>query len=108
MKVQCDVCDRNKASVMCCADEAALCLDCDSRVHAANKLATKHQRISLISPMVDCPRCDICQVFLRILPHCDLWNIVFFNCVRQYLDAMSGGIDFLSRASLYFAEACFM
>jgi len=60
MKVQCDVCERNKAAVMCCADEAVLCSDCDTRVHAANKLAIKHQRISLITPS-EAPRCDICQ-----------------------------------------------
>jgi hypothetical protein len=60
MKIQCDVCERNKAAVLCCADEAALCTDCDTRVHAANKLANKHQRIHLLSPS-DAPRCDICQ-----------------------------------------------
>jgi hypothetical protein len=63
MKIQCDVCERNKAAVLCCADEAALCTDCDTRVHAANKLANKHQRIHLMSPS-DAPRCDICQVFV--------------------------------------------
>lgn len=65
MKVQCDVCERNKAAVMCCADEAVLCSDCDTRVHAANKLAIKHQRISLITPS-EAPRCDICQVSLHL------------------------------------------
>lgn len=52
---------------MCCADEAALCSACDQKVHAANKLAGKHQRVPLISgnasgsasPRV--PKCDICQ-----------------------------------------------
>ncbi|CAM6028899.1 unnamed protein product [Sphagnum balticum] len=62
MKIQCDVCDKNKAAVMCCADEAVLCTDCDTRVHAANKLANKHQRIHLM-PASDVPArsCDICQ-----------------------------------------------
>ncbi|CAK9881363.1 unnamed protein product [Sphagnum jensenii] len=60
MKIQCDVCESNKATVICCADEAALCTDCDTRVHAANKLANKHQRVPLMAP-TDAPRCDICQ-----------------------------------------------
>lgn len=63
MKIQCDVCNNNDASVFCVADEAALCDSCDHRVHHANKLAGKHQRFSLIQPS---PKqitvCDICQV----------------------------------------------
>lgn len=54
--------------MLCCADEAALCAACDEEVHAANKLAGKHQRVPLLSdspaasatPAV--PKCDICQV----------------------------------------------
>lgn len=64
MRVQCDVCERNKAAVMCCADEAALCTDCDIRVHAANKLAHKHVRVPLLGA-VESPRCDICQVCVQ-------------------------------------------
>ncbi|KAF2300240.1 hypothetical protein GH714_010937 [Hevea brasiliensis] len=47
MKIQCDVCERAPATVICCADEAALCAKCDIEVHAANKLASKHQRLLL-------------------------------------------------------------
>eukprot|EP00271_Cylindrocystis_brebissonii_P007573 TRINITY_DN21136_c0_g1_i1.p1 TRINITY_DN21136_c0_g1~~TRINITY_DN21136_c0_g1_i1.p1 ORF type:complete len:351 (-),score=74.80 TRINITY_DN21136_c0_g1_i1:342-1394(-) len=61
MRVQCDVCEKALAAVMCCADEAALCTQCDLRVHAANKLASKHQRVSLLAPTGDPPTCDICQ-----------------------------------------------
>lgn len=65
MKVQCDACQRAEASVFCCADEAALCMKCDSKVHDANKLASKHQRLSLLEPRssssTDSLRCDICQ-----------------------------------------------
>lgn len=48
---------------MCCADEAALCWACDEKVHAANKLAGKHQRVPLISAPSPSrfPKCDICQ-----------------------------------------------
>ncbi|CAN4095431.1 unnamed protein product [Withania somnifera] len=62
MKIQCDVCDKNEASVFCTADEAALCDDCDHRVHHINKLASKHQRFSLLQPSPkQAPLCDICQ-----------------------------------------------
>nr|XP_004238317.1 B-box zinc finger protein 21 [Solanum lycopersicum] len=62
MKIQCDVCNNNEASVFCVADEAALCDSCDHRVHHANKLASKHQRFSLIQPSPkQIPVCDICQ-----------------------------------------------
>ncbi|XP_072979929.1 B-box zinc finger protein 22-like [Typha angustifolia] len=64
MKIQCNACDAAEAAVLCCADEAALCWACDEKVHAANKLAGKHQRVPLLagntgSPSV--PKCDICQ-----------------------------------------------
>lgn len=62
MKIQCNVCEAAEAKVMCCADEAALCWDCDEKVHAANKLASKHQRIPLSSSSSHMPKCDICQV----------------------------------------------
>ncbi|KAL8172022.1 hypothetical protein V2J09_023826 [Rumex salicifolius] len=62
MNIWCDVCSKKKASVFCSADEAALCDDCDSRVHQANKLASKHQRFSLLqSSSSQSPICDICQ-----------------------------------------------
>lgn len=65
MKVQCDVCAAEAASVFCCADEAALCDACDDRVHRANKLAGKHRRFSLLHPCSSSaqkpPLCDICQ-----------------------------------------------
>ncbi|XP_020199585.1 B-box zinc finger protein 21 [Aegilops tauschii subsp. strangulata] len=69
MKVQCDVCAADAASVFCCADEAALCDACDRRVHRANKLAGKHRRFSLLNPspssaspsQMPPPLCDICQ-----------------------------------------------
>ncbi|KAK9164279.1 hypothetical protein Syun_005181 [Stephania yunnanensis] len=62
MKIQCDVCHKDEASVFCSADEAALCNGCDHRVHHANKLASKHHRFSLLQPSSkDAPRCDICQ-----------------------------------------------
>lgn len=61
MKIQCDVCEKAPATVICCADEAALCGLCDVEVHAANKLASKHQRLLLDCLAPRLPRCDICQ-----------------------------------------------
>ncbi|KAG5543110.1 hypothetical protein RHGRI_016006 [Rhododendron griersonianum] len=64
MKIQCDVCTKDEASVFCTADEAALCDGCDHHVHHANKLAGKHHRFSLLHPPspTHFPLCDICKV----------------------------------------------
>ncbi|CAM0945326.1 unnamed protein product [Alopecurus aequalis] len=61
MKIQCDSCGVAAATVVCCADEAALCARCDVEIHAANKLASKHQRLPLDTLGAKLPRCDICQ-----------------------------------------------
>lgn len=67
MKVLCDVCAAEAASVFCCADEAALCDACDRRVHRANKLAGKHRRLALQQPSSPTnataagPLCDVCK-----------------------------------------------
>ncbi|KAL0865779.1 hypothetical protein Bca101_044897 [Brassica carinata] len=64
MKIRCDVCDKEEASVFCTADEASLCGGCDHQVHHANKLASKHPRFSLLYPSSSnnsSPVCDICQ-----------------------------------------------
>lgn len=71
MKIQCNVCETAEAKVLCCADEAALCHVCDDKVHAANKLASKHQRVSLSHSSSNMPKCDICQVLI-------LYTILFF------------------------------
>ncbi|XP_035838004.1 B-box zinc finger protein 22 isoform X2 [Helianthus annuus] len=39
----------------------ALCLLCDKHVHAANKLASKHQRVLIQNSNSKLPKCDICQ-----------------------------------------------
>ncbi|XP_066343163.1 B-box zinc finger protein 24-like isoform X1 [Miscanthus floridulus] len=68
MRIQCDACEAAAATVVCCADEAALCARCDVEIHAANKLAGKHQRLPLVlgdaaalPAASSLPRCDICQ-----------------------------------------------
>lgn len=63
MKILCDDCGSAAAAVFCCADEAALCLACDRRIHRANKVAGKHSRFPLLHSSSSEPRplCDICQ-----------------------------------------------
>ena len=61
MRIQCDACEGAAATVVCCADEAALCARCDVEIHAANKLAGKHQRLPLGGGSGGVPRCDVCQ-----------------------------------------------
>jgi hypothetical protein len=62
MRIRCGYCEKQTASIICCADEAALCSDCDLSVHAANKLAGKHQRVSIIQQAPTL--CDVCKVNL--------------------------------------------
>ncbi|KAG5054134.1 hypothetical protein JHK85_006644 [Glycine max] len=61
MKNQCDVCERAPTIVICCTNEATLCAKCDVEVHAANKLASKHQRLFLQFLSRKIPKCDIYQ-----------------------------------------------
>jgi hypothetical protein len=93
MKIQCDVCERSKATVICCADEAALCTECDKRVHTANKLANKHQRIPFLAP-TDAPRCDICQVCSLRLPYflCRILCFLCFLVLWPKIDGVGGSI----------------
>lgn len=81
MKIQCDVCEKAPATVICCADEAALCSECDVEVHAANKLASKHQRLLLQCLSNKLPPCDICQVCKSSTPlFCALF-IIFYGLI---------------------------
>ncbi|KAL3627616.1 hypothetical protein CASFOL_028979 [Castilleja foliolosa] len=48
---KCELCNK-VARMYCNSDEASLCWDCDSRVHAANFLVAKHTRTLL---------CHVCQ-----------------------------------------------
>ncbi|KAK7404408.1 hypothetical protein VNO78_05284 [Psophocarpus tetragonolobus] len=62
MKILCDVCNKEVASLFCPSDEAALCHACDGTIHTANKLADKHTRFSLHHPSSQhSPLCDICH-----------------------------------------------
>ncbi|KAL6189066.1 hypothetical protein ACLB2K_040456 [Fragaria x ananassa] len=48
----CDTCMSSPAAVFCRADSAYLCLACDSKIHCANKLASRHQRVWM---------CEVCE-----------------------------------------------
>ncbi|KAI3742140.1 hypothetical protein L1987_59820 [Smallanthus sonchifolius] len=61
MKIQCDVCEKAQTTLIYCADEATPCARCDVEVHAANKLASKHQRLLLHTLSNKLLPCDICQ-----------------------------------------------
>ncbi|KAL2539463.1 Zinc finger protein CONSTANS-LIKE 16 [Abeliophyllum distichum] len=43
----CDSCLRQRARWYCEADDAFLCQNCDSSVHSANQLASRHERVRL-------------------------------------------------------------
>ncbi|CAJ1377318.1 unnamed protein product, partial [Effrenium voratum] len=43
----CDSCGLQAALVYCEADDAILCRPCDSRIHSANKLASRHIRVEI-------------------------------------------------------------
>lgn len=48
----CDSCKSATATLFCRADAAFLCVSCDSNVHAANKLASRHARVWV---------CEVCE-----------------------------------------------
>jgi hypothetical protein len=44
----CEVCKGSPAVVFCAADQACLCHNCDTEIHSANALSSRHERISLL------------------------------------------------------------
>ncbi|XWS70543.1 hypothetical protein CRYUN_Cryun03dG0056400 [Craigia yunnanensis] len=48
----CDSCKSATATLFCRADSAFLCSNCDSKIHAANKLASRHARVLV---------CEVCE-----------------------------------------------
>eukprot|EP00897_Mesotaenium_endlicherianum_P001823 jgi/Mesen1/1669/ME000136S00556 len=53
MPKACDACQAAAAVLFCRADAAHLCVACDSQVHGANKLASRHERVWL---------CEVCEL----------------------------------------------
>ncbi|KAK9274338.1 hypothetical protein L1049_019152 [Liquidambar formosana] len=48
----CDSCKSATATLFCRPDSAFLCLPCDAKIHAANKLASRHPRVWM---------CEVCE-----------------------------------------------
>ncbi|KAF5207363.1 Zinc finger protein constans [Thalictrum thalictroides] len=48
----CDSCKSSSALLFCRADSAFLCISCDSKIHTANKLASRHERVWM---------CEVCE-----------------------------------------------
>ncbi|GMJ11127.1 B-box domain protein 5, CONSTANS-like 4 [Hibiscus trionum] len=48
----CDSCKSATATLFCRPDSAFLCSNCDSKIHAANKLASRHARVLV---------CEVCE-----------------------------------------------
>lgn len=53
MPKPCDACQVASAVVYCRADTAFLCIGCDQKVHRANKLASRHERVWM---------CEVCEL----------------------------------------------
>nr|GLL19365.1 zinc finger protein CONSTANS-LIKE 4-like [Ipomoea trifida] len=52
----CDSCKRASATIFCHADTAFFCMTCDSKIHAANKLALRQARVLVSARSVSRPR----------------------------------------------------
>ncbi|KAE9586905.1 hypothetical protein Lal_00004418 [Lupinus albus] len=48
----CDSCNSATATLFCRPESAFLCSSCDSKIHAANKLSSRHPRVTL---------CEVCE-----------------------------------------------
>ncbi|XP_045812090.1 zinc finger protein CONSTANS-LIKE 5 isoform X1 [Trifolium pratense] len=48
----CDSCKITSAALFCRSDSAFLCINCDSRIHSANKLSSRHERVWM---------CEVCE-----------------------------------------------
>ncbi|XP_064955915.1 B-box zinc finger protein 22 isoform X2 [Musa acuminata AAA Group] len=85
MKIQCDVCERAAATVLCFADEAALCWSCDEKVHAANKVAGKHRRVLLLPRGSSSPSPHPSSTSADNIPACDVCKekAGFFFCLED-------------------------
>ncbi|XP_065851018.1 zinc finger protein CONSTANS-LIKE 5 [Euphorbia lathyris] len=49
---RCDSCKTAAAAAFCRADSAFLCLSCDTKIHSANRLVSRHERVWM---------CEVCE-----------------------------------------------
>ncbi|KAM7506896.1 hypothetical protein LguiA_017349 [Lonicera macranthoides] len=57
----CDMCRSATCTVYCRADSAYLCMGCDSRIHAANRVASRHERVWVCGACEQAPAAFICK-----------------------------------------------
>lgn len=57
----CDSCKTSAAALFCRAHLAFLCLACDSRIHPANKLTTRHERVWMCGVCEQAPAAVTCK-----------------------------------------------
>ncbi|XP_010525138.1 PREDICTED: zinc finger protein CONSTANS-LIKE 2-like [Tarenaya hassleriana] len=57
----CDTCRSAACTVYCRADSAYLCTSCDARVHAANHVASRHERVWVCESCERAPAAFLCK-----------------------------------------------
>ncbi|XWS36887.1 hypothetical protein CRYUN_Cryun20dG0123800 [Craigia yunnanensis] len=57
----CDTCRAAACTVYCRADSAYLCAGCDARVHAANRVASRHERVWVCEACERAPAAFLCK-----------------------------------------------
>ncbi|XP_022966086.1 zinc finger protein CONSTANS-LIKE 5-like [Cucurbita maxima] len=57
----CDSCKTAAAAVYCRPDSAFLCLNCDTKIHGANKLASRHDRVWMCEVCEQAPAAVMCK-----------------------------------------------
>ena len=57
----CDTCRAAACTVYCRADSAYLCAGCDGRVHAANRVASRHERVRVCEACERAPAALLCK-----------------------------------------------
>ncbi|KAE8811930.1 CONSTANS-like protein [Hordeum vulgare] len=57
----CDGCHAAPSAVYCCADAAYLCSSCDTQVHSANRVASRHERVRVCETCESAPAVLACH-----------------------------------------------
>ncbi|KAA8547854.1 hypothetical protein F0562_004283 [Nyssa sinensis] len=57
----CDICRSAACTVYCRADSAYLCTGCDARIHAANRVASRHERVWVCEACERAPAAFLCR-----------------------------------------------
>ena len=57
----CDTCRSAACTVYCRADSAYLCTGCDARIHAANRVASRHERVWVCEACERAPAAFVCK-----------------------------------------------